>query len=89
MALTIAGQDRIAAAHCMLGTKWRRLPVGRQTLLVVARLPKGETTPTSPTASRSALTTVCRSLREGIEVLAALAPTLNQAIAPWRPPRRS
>ena len=43
MALTIAGQDRIAAAHCMLGTKWRRLPVGRQTLLVVARLPKGET----------------------------------------------
>lgn len=35
--------DRLRAHRARLGTRWRRLSVGRQALLVLAYLRKGET----------------------------------------------
>src|SRR3712207_9084033 len=63
------------------GTTWRRLDAGRQALLVVAHLRKGETYADLARGFAVGTTTVYRYLREGLEVLAALAPTLDQAIA--------
>ena len=63
-----------------LGTTWRRLDPGRQALLVLAHLRKGETYRDLAAGFAIGTTTVYRYLREGLEVLAALAPTLEQAI---------
>jgi hypothetical protein len=59
----------------VIGSRWRRLPAGRQALLVLA---KGETY--TALASGSSTTTVHRYVREGLDVLAAAAPTLDQAL---------
>ena len=68
-----------------LGTTWRRLTAGRQALLVVAHLRKGETCRDLAVGFAVGFavgtTTVYRYLREVLDVLAALAPTLDQAIA--------
>src|SRR6478672_4694770 len=63
------------------GTTWRRLDAGRQALLVVAHLRKGETYRDLARGFAVGTTTVCRYLREGLDVLAMMAPTLEQAIA--------
>src|SRR3712207_3110820 len=73
--------DALRQRRTELGTKWRRLPAGRQALLVVAHLRKGETYADLARGFAIGTTTVYRYLREGIAVLAALAPTLDQAIA--------
>jgi hypothetical protein len=73
--------DALRRRRTVLGTKWRRLPVGRQALLVVAHLCKGETYADLARGFAIGTTTVYRYLREGIDVLAAMAPTLEQAIA--------
>ncbi len=73
--------DALRQRRAVLGTKWRRLPVGRQALLVVAHLRKGETCADLAHGFSVGTTTVYRYLREGLDVLAALAPTLDQAIA--------
>jgi hypothetical protein len=72
--------DALRQRRTTLGTKWRRLPVGRQALLVVAHLRKGEIYADLARGFAVGTTTVHRYLREGIDVLAALAPTLDQAI---------
>jgi hypothetical protein len=64
-----------------VGTTWRRLDPGRQALLVLAHLRKGETYRDLAAGFAIGTTTVYRYLREGLDVLAALAPTLDQAIA--------
>ncbi len=66
--------DALRQRRTVLGTKWRRLPVGRQALLVVAHLRKGETYADLARGFGVGTTTVYRYLREGLEVLAALAP---------------
>ena len=53
---------------------------GRQALLVVAHLRKGETYADLACGFGIGTTTVYRYLREALDVLAALAPTLEQAI---------
>jgi hypothetical protein len=73
--------DALRQRRTVLGTKWRRLPAGRQALLVVAHLRKGETYADLAHGFAIGTTTVYRYLREGIDVLAAMAPTLEQAIA--------
>jgi hypothetical protein len=72
--------DALRHRRTILRTRWRRLPAGRQALLVVAHLRKGETYADLAHGFAVGTTTVYRYLREGLDVLAALAP-------PW--PRRS
>ena len=61
-------------------TRWRKLSAGRQALLVVAYLRKGETYADLACGFGVGASTVYRYLREAIDVLAAMAPTLQQAI---------
>ncbi|MCO1657345.1 transposase family protein [Pseudonocardia humida] len=58
----------------------RRLDPGRQALLVVAHVRQGETYLDLAEGFSIGITTVCRYIREGLDVLAALAPTLAQTI---------
>jgi hypothetical protein len=63
-----------------LGTRWRKLTVGRQALLVVAHLRKGETYTDLATGFGIGTTTAFRYIREAVDALAAQALTLDQAI---------
>ena len=63
-----------------LRTRWRRLDAGRQALLVLAYLRKGEAYADLACGFAIGVATVYRYLREGLALLAALAPTLEQAI---------
>jgi hypothetical protein len=61
-------------------TRWRKLSVGRQALLVVAYLREGETYADLACGFKIGTSTVYRYLREALELLAATTPTLTQAI---------
>jgi hypothetical protein len=61
-------------------TRWRKLSAGRQALLVVAYLRKGDTYADLACGFRIGTSTVYRYLREAITLLAAMAPTLDTAI---------
>jgi hypothetical protein len=63
-----------------LGSRWRRLPAERQALLVLAHLNKGETYTALADGFGVGTTTVFRYMREGVNVLAATAPTLDEAL---------
>src|SRR4051794_28187246 len=63
-----------------LGSRWRRLPAERQALLVLAHLNKGEIYTALADGFGVGTTTVFRYVREGVDVLAATAPTLNEAL---------
>jgi transposase len=54
-------------------TRWRKLSAGRQALLVVAYLRKGETYADLACGFRIGTSTVYRYVREAIELLAAMA----------------
>jgi hypothetical protein len=73
--------DALRRTRNQRGTRWRRLSVGQQTLLVLAHLRKGETYADLAVGFKIGTTTVFRYIREAIDALAALAPTLAQAIA--------
>jgi len=72
--------DALRANRRQLGTRWRRLSAGEQALMVLAHLRKGETYRDLAVGFGVGVTTAYRYLREGLQVLAALAPTLAQAI---------
>ena len=61
-------------------TRWRKLSVGRQALLVLAYLRKGETYAELACGFQVGTSTVYRYVREALTLLAAMAPTLEQAI---------
>jgi hypothetical protein len=61
-------------------TRWRKLPAGRQALLVVAYLRKGEAYADLVCGFTLGTSTVYRYIRDALDVLAAMAPTLQQAI---------
>src|SRR3954454_23161728 len=63
-----------------LGTRWRGLSSGRQALMGLAHLRKGETYRDLATGCGVGVTTAYRYLREGLQVLATLSPTLEQAM---------
>ncbi len=63
-----------------LRTRWRRLDARRQALLVMAYLRKGETHADLACGFAVGVSTAYRYVREGIGLLTALAPTLEQAI---------
>ena len=72
--------DALRQHRTAMGSRWRRLPPGRQALLVLAHLRKGETYTALAGGFGVGTTTVFRYIREGIDVLAAVAPTLDQAL---------
>jgi hypothetical protein len=61
-------------------TRWRKLSPGRQALLVLAYLRKGETYADLAWGFEIGTSTVYRYVREALTFLAAMAPSLNQAI---------
>jgi len=72
--------DALRRHRTAMGSRWRRLPPGRQALLVLAHLRKGETYTALAGGFGVGTTTVFRYVREGVDVLAAVAPTLDQAL---------
>jgi hypothetical protein len=72
--------DLLRARRRERGTRWRRLTAGRQTLLALAHLRRGHTYTQLAAGFGIGLATVYRYIAEAVEVLAALAPTLQQAM---------
>jgi hypothetical protein len=72
--------DLLRQRRTQRGTRWRRLDAGRQALLVVAYLRKGETYADLAGGFAVGTTTVYRYVREALDLLAVRAPTLQQAI---------
>jgi hypothetical protein len=79
-ALTMLG-DLLRQRRSAIGTRWRRLTVGQHTHLVLAHLREGETYTDLAYGFAVGHLTVYRYLRETLDLLAALAPTLDQAMA--------
>ena len=63
-----------------LGTRWRRLSAGRQALLTLAHLRNGHPYTQLAAGFGIGTTTAYRYITEAVEVLAALAPTLTEAV---------
>lgn len=63
-----------------LGTRWRRLSAGRQALLALAHLRNGHPYVQLAAGFGVGTTTAYRYVTEAVEVLAALAPTLAEAV---------
>ncbi|MFJ5561213.1 IS5 family transposase [Streptomyces sp. NPDC093250] len=63
-----------------LGTRWRRLSAGRQALLALAHLRNGHPYAQLAAGFGIGTTTAYRYITEAVDVLAALAPTLADAV---------
>ncbi|MFD8666764.1 transposase family protein, partial [Streptomyces microflavus] len=70
----------LAARRREIGTRWRRITPGRQALLVLAHLRCGDTYAQLAAGFGIGVATVYRYVREAIEVLATLAPSLAQVM---------
>ncbi|MEU5548026.1 transposase family protein [Streptomyces sioyaensis] len=70
----------LAGHRRRIGSRWRRLTCGRQALLALAHLRCGDTYARLAAGFRVGIATVFRYIREAADLLAALAPTLEQAM---------
>jgi hypothetical protein len=70
--------DLLRQRRTQRGTRWRRLAAGRQALLVVAYLRKGETYADLACGFAIGTTTVYRYVREALDLLAARAPPFSK-----------
>lgn len=70
----------LAGHRRRIGSRWRRLTCGRQALLVLAHLRCGDTYARLAAGFRIGIATVYRYIRETVDLLASLAPTLEQAM---------
>jgi Helix-turn-helix of DDE superfamily endonuclease len=66
--------DALRHRRAQRGTRWRRLDVGTQALLVIAHQRKGETYTDLASSFRIGTTTVFRYIREALDVLAPWLP---------------
>ncbi|MGP9018934.1 transposase family protein [Streptomyces sp. BR1] len=74
----LTGQLR--ARQQEIGTRWRRLPAGRQALLALAHLRCGDTYAQLAAGFHIGIATVYRYIHEAVDVLAALSLTLDEAM---------
>ncbi len=72
--------DLLRAERVRRGTRYRRLDPGRQALLVLAHLRNGDTSARLAARFHFSPTTAWRYIREAVDLLAATAPTLTQAM---------
>jgi DDE superfamily endonuclease/Helix-turn-helix of DDE superfamily endonuclease len=72
--------DLLRAHRTRCGTRYRRLDPGRQALLVLAHLRNGDTPGRLAGGFQISPTTAWRYIREAVDLLAATAPTLTQAM---------
>jgi hypothetical protein len=72
--------DALRAHRNQRATRSRKLTAGRQALLVVAYLRKGETYADLACGFGVGTSTVFRYIREALALLAGMGPTLQQAI---------
>lgn len=72
--------DALRQRRSIVGSRWRRLSPGEQALSVLAYLNKGESYPALAGGFGVGTTTVYRYVHEDVDVLAALAPTLDEAL---------
>jgi hypothetical protein len=72
--------ERLRTHRRAIGSRWRRLGPGRQALLVLTHLRNGDTYARLAAGFRIGVATVHRYVREVIEVLAALTPSLTEAV---------
>ncbi|MFG2690749.1 transposase family protein [Streptomyces sp. NPDC048405] len=70
----------LAGHRRRIGSRWRRLTCGRQALLVLAHLRCGDTYARLAAGFRVGIATAYRYIREAVDLLAALAPALEQAM---------
>lgn len=70
----------LAGHRRRIGSRWRRLTCGRQALLVLAHLRCGDTYARLAAAFRIGIATAYRYIRQAVDLLADLAPTLDQAM---------
>ncbi|MFF3381320.1 transposase family protein [Streptomyces sp. NPDC002680] len=70
----------LAGRRCRIGSRWRRLTCGQQALLVLAHLRCGDTYARLAAGFHIGIATVYRYIRETVDLLASLAPTLEQAM---------
>ncbi|WP_030223503.1 IS5 family transposase [Streptomyces bikiniensis] len=71
---------RLRTSRHERGTRWRRLTCGRQALLTLAHLRCGHTYAQLSAGFGVSVATAYRYIAEAVQVLAALAPTLEQAL---------
>jgi hypothetical protein len=71
---------RLRQHRRVIGSHWRRLSAGRQALLTLAHLRVGHTYAQLAAGFGVGITTAYRYVTEAVELLAALAPTLTDAI---------
>ena len=71
---------RLRERRRSLGTRWRRLNAGRQALLTLAHLRNGQPYAQLAAGFGIGTTTAYRYIVEAVELLAALAPTLAEAV---------
>ncbi|MHA5052113.1 IS5 family transposase [Streptomyces sp. SD15] len=71
---------RLRGHRRALGTRWRRLSAGRQALLTLTHLRNGQPYAQLAAGFGIGTTTVYRYITEAVELLAALAPTLAEAV---------
>jgi hypothetical protein len=78
---TLRRVARLVAQHRRsIGSRWRRLAPGRQAMLVLAHLRRGDTYAQLAAGFRIGVATAYRYIRETVDLLAALAPTLTDAV---------
>ncbi|MFC9729662.1 transposase family protein [Streptomyces roseolus] len=71
---------QLTARRREIGTRWRRLPAARQALLALAHLRCGDTYAQLAAGFGIGIATVFRYIREAVDILATLAPSLAEAM---------
>ncbi len=71
---------QLTARRREIGTRWRRLPAARQALLALAHLRCGDTYAQLAAGFGIGIATAFRYIREAVDTLATLAPSLAEAI---------